>query len=67
MLMLSNGSRERNRNRPTNKSEINKRRQGVIDSFATTAFHLNYLILILHSLISRFTDALFASSLLVLD
>lgn len=39
----------------------------VIDSFAATAFNLNYLIVTLHPLIFRFTDSLFASPLLVLD
>lgn len=35
----------------------------VIDSFAATAFNLNYLILTLHPLIFRFTDSLFAPPL----
>ena len=32
----------------------------LIDSFAATAFNLNYLIVTLHPLIFRFTDSLFA-------
>lgn len=40
---------------------------GIIDNFATTASNLNSLILILYSLIFRFTETLFESSLLVLD